>query len=144
METKQCSDCCEVKTLDKYTLNKGSRQGVYSMCKNCRSRRRTADPIKTLTASLKYSYGLTLLEYISILKQQDNRCYICKVDKPGGRGFWHIDHDRRCCPGQRTCGKCIRGILCVRCNLQVGGVEAILTKMDNSPEKMMEYIYRRI
>jgi hypothetical protein len=39
-----------------------------------------------------------------------------------------VDHDHACCPKQvkataKTCGKCIRGLLCFRCNTSLGYVE---------------------
>lgn len=37
-----------------------------------------------------------------------------------------IDHDHRCCPGERSCGKCIRGVLCTRCNTYLGHLEQLL------------------
>jgi hypothetical protein len=27
-----------------------------------------------------------------------------------------VDHDHTCCPGEYTCGKCVRGLLCDDCN----------------------------
>lgn len=41
----------------------------------------------------------------------------------------HIDHDHTCCPGSRSCGNCVRGILCEGCNLQIGQVEALTQKV---------------
>lgn len=32
----------------------------------------------------------------------------------------HIDHDHDCCPGAKTCGRCVAGILCPGCNRAAG------------------------
>lgn len=74
---------------------------------------------------MKYKYGLTLDEYDAMFLEQDFRCLICgKIfandslkDKP------FVDHDHSCCPGPKSCGKCVRGILCMRCNTLLGLVE---------------------
>jgi hypothetical protein len=56
---------------------------------------------------------------------------ICGCKEPTGHG-WTVDHDHACCPGERSCGKCVRAILCMNCNNALGCVRdniEILRKM---------------
>jgi hypothetical protein len=63
---------------------------------------------------------------------QKERCKSCNDPlRLGERFAVHIDHDTRCCSydqltrkeGIRTCGKCIRGLLCHPCNRAIGLME---------------------
>ena len=61
--------------------------------------------------------GLTLEQYDAMLEAQGGGCAICGRE-PGEERVNVLapDHDHKCCPGTRSCGKCIRGLLCLRCN----------------------------
>lgn len=42
-----------------------------------------------------------------------------------GRRNVHIDHDHFCCPGAASCGSCVRGFLCPRCNHVIASLEGV-------------------
>jgi len=71
---------------------------------------------------LRWRYGIGSQRLLEMIDAQNGRCAVCqrvmdgdvKVRAP------HIDHDRKCCPGNRSCGDCVRGLLCARCNVGVG------------------------
>lgn len=71
-------------------------------------------------------------DYEAILASQGGVCAACGRDtpfkKPSSRAneSFPVDHDHSCCPGEKSCGKCIRGLLCHRCN-------SVLAYVDDDP-----------
>jgi hypothetical protein len=61
-------------------------------------------------------YGLSRERFDALLEFQGGGCAICGAAEAGYGRRWHIDHDHGCCPGERACGQCVRGILCLTCN----------------------------
>jgi hypothetical protein len=70
---------------------------------------------------LKITYSMTPDQYDALLLAQDGRCAICSRET--GERLLHVDHDHVCCPGQRSCGACVRGLLCGGCNRLLGWFE---------------------
>lgn len=69
-------------------------------------------------------YGVTPEWYAAKLEEQGGHCALCPETIVPGRKFLFIDHDHSCCPdNKKTCGKCVRGILCYRCNTFLGQLE---------------------
>ena len=64
-----------------------------------------------LNTDMKRHYGVGIEAYDYFFNKQNGLCAICGLP-PGKKGF-HIDHDHKT-------GK-IRGLLCVCCNLGLGG-----------------------
>lgn len=65
-------------------------------------------------------YGITPEQYDSMVASQEGRCAICQRAEPeiGARGL-AVDHDHSCCPGNYSCGACVRGLLCSDCNVAI-------------------------
>lgn len=72
--------------------------------------------------TLRQKYGMEPEQYERMLEEQGHACAICRTETPNGKGSWHVDHDHACCPtAGESCGQCVRGILCSRCNVALGG-----------------------
>jgi Recombination endonuclease VII len=75
---------------------------------------------------LKKTYNISIDEYNRLFTKQRCECAICQESIKTNRNF-AIDHNHKCCPGKKSCGKCIRGLLCNRCNTILGlGDDSIL------------------
>lgn len=70
------------------------------------------------------NYSLTLSDYDELLESQNGVCAICGQPPPAGRGLT-VDHDHSCCAvNKKSCGKCVRGLLCHGCNMRLGQLES--------------------
>jgi hypothetical protein len=65
-------------------------------------------------------YSLTIDRYREMWVAQNGVCKLCRGEPSGRAIVLAIDHDHTCCPGQSSCGECVRGLLCDRCNNGLG------------------------
>jgi hypothetical protein len=139
MATKTCSSCKIVQETDEFHKNKAQRDGFSGQCKSCSYarnqtlRRKSQAAVYNRTGHLMNSYGLTEDQYNEMLLSQGGGCLICGGTN-GTRNLC-VDHDHNCCPGVKSCGNCIRALLCVGCNVAVGVVELKLDKILNYLDK---------
>jgi hypothetical protein len=64
---------------------------------------------------LMHKHGLLPEQYQALIEFQGYACAICRDQVP-----LQVDHDHACCPGKRSCGLCVRGLLCRPCNQGLG------------------------
>ena len=102
---KICPGCGERKHEDDYPKNSSQASGFHQYCRECVRWR-----------NIKLKYNLTREEWIAIFEMQGSSCAACGSEDPGSALGWMTDHDHSCCPGEKSCGKCVCGILCHRCN----------------------------
>jgi len=110
---------------------KQSKVGQYkglSYCNSCSSLLGHVRNIK--------QYGITLDEYHDMLERQNYACKICGRNDKTYRKRLSIDHDHNCCTGIKSCGKCIRGLLCHHCNAGLGNFGDNIDLL----KKAMEYL----
>jgi hypothetical protein len=64
-------------------------------------------------------------------RRADLDCELCgrRLSRKSNVARPCIDHDHTCCPGERSCGKCIRGVLCMQCNTNIGAYESLLFRI---------------
>jgi len=125
---KACSICGVIKPLNDFAKRKTIKSGHATFCKKCHQdntrkwKKENADKVRD--TRLKHKFGISLQTYSDMFDKQNGVCAICSKDEiisiNGSIRRLAVDHDRKCCAGQKSCGKCIRGLLCQYCNTALG------------------------
>ena len=102
---KICYSCSSWKSESEFNPRKSAEDGLSPECRRCTNKRRLP------------RYGITIEQYEEMEEKQGGVCAICL--NPPSRAF-DIDHDHACCPGETSCGDCVRGLLCFNCNSALG------------------------
>lgn len=87
----------------------------------------------------KYRYGITEEQYDNLLIEQNNSCAVCREVFTESIKPW-VDHDHNCCKGQKSCGKCLRGLLCSKCLTLASIMETRFHHMDNMFRYLTKYL----
>ena len=143
---KTCIRCGQPRPLEMYCKGR-DKDGLHPWCRDCRTEYtreyRKTKPPKNYTTSdenrrghLLRAYGLTVEQYDEMLVTQGGKCAVCPTEAGTTTRSFAVDHDHSCCPGKKTCGRCIRGLLCTNCNMALG-----LVKEDRETlESMIAYL----
>lgn len=113
MPRKKQGDLVHCRYCEQY-LPKSSFWSNNTYCKTCM-------PLIGHIGNLK-KYNLTRDDYVDLEKSQNGVCKICGESETNRKRL-SIDHDHACCPDYGSCGKCIRGLICFRCNTVLGNVK---------------------
>ena len=88
---------------------------------------------------IKSKFSIDRVQYLALLDSQGGNCALCNRPAESFSRRLAVDHDHRCCPSKdKSCGKCIRGLLCTNCNSGIG-------KLGDDPEllaKAADYVRR--
>ena len=113
----KCAECNRNKGNHLFYKRK-TKRGYDKLCKSCR--KRTHQFKEQLNKSLLSKYNLTEDEYTAILKEQENKCFICGKEPYSKRLAVDHDHEQERNSDVRSS---IRGLLCYTCNNFLGHVK---------------------
>lgn len=158
---KLCTKCGESKTLEEFYKNKSRKDGLDYNCKICckfrqrlsyeanpephkartlRSYHKNKNPDRIRKRNIKVRYSISVEAYEVMLSGGCAVCGKSNEDEVMETGrYLAIDHDHTCCAGHRSCGKCVRGVLCMRHNIADGAFDTI-----EQIEKYLQYRKRYI
>src|SRR4051812_22405359 len=128
METKRCFKCGETKTVDNFYKKSAAKDGLQANCKSCKTKYNKShyqENIESYKARRKLwretngkpwqLHNISEEEFQEMFNRFLGLCWCCNR-----KVAFQIDHDHECCPGPYSCGKCVRGILCMSCNTAIG------------------------
>lgn len=108
---KPCTDCSKKKSPTRVDKMR---------CTTCERAVKNARADLAWDGYLRETYGITADLYWELYDFQNGMCYLCQHAFGKSRHL-SVDHDHKCCKSSKSCGKCVRGLLCQNCNRNVLG-----------------------
>ena len=118
-----CRKCKRHLSYTAYHEMESCTYGRRKTCVDCTREQLRAKrkPHMEKWAKVRKNFSITRDQFDAIFEAQGFGCGVCGSTDPRSPRGWCIDHDHDCCPQPgRSCGKCIRGVLCTNCNLMLG------------------------
>lgn len=84
-------------------------------------------------------FGISLEDFVRLLDAQGGGCAICGGTNANGKALG-VDHDHDCCAGDRSCGRCVRGLLCSACNFAIGMMRDDPTRLRAAAEYIHSFV----
>jgi len=120
--SKACKKCFKERGSDKFHSNNSQIDGLSPYCKKCSAKKRKS------YYTLEYRASLYNLDINALKNMLEGGCMIC-----GSHERLVIDHDHSCCDKQNySCGECVRGVLCNRCNIGLAHFADNILKLHNA------------
>jgi len=157
---RECTKCGEVKPLtsEHFYPQPAYKYGLTRWCRACRSKNATKinkeerDQYRAEWAQDDRSskidkyrlrefaremkkYGSTIDGYRDKLVEQDGVCALCRhlSYHRGKLQRLQVDHNHDCCDLKtKSCGKCLRGLLCADCNIKLSYFERFLSNAESA------------
>lgn len=140
---RHCPACDTQKPISDFGRNRARSDGLAFYCRACarvknrawaasnpnhreKNRARLADlyrddPRRYLDYRYRSLFGIGLDVYEDMLAEQGGGCAICGHVPTADEPRLAVDHDHACCPTpKKSCGRCVRGLLCASCNHGLG------------------------
>lgn len=119
-----CRMCRKSKPSEEFYPSNLKLYKVFWRCKPCTKEAnkqwRAENPDRVRNSALKSKYNVDLAWYEKMFELQGGGCWLCKKTPEENGKSLSVDHDHACCPGEGSCGQCVRGLLCSSCNTGLG------------------------
>ena len=142
MSIRTCTRCNETKELNAENFCKSKRYvgGLTRWCRVCANKYRNTWALGDRSENTQLhrarefaremkKYGTTVEWYRDKLIEQSGICALCKhlSHHHGTIQRLQVDHNHDCCDlHTKSCGECLRGLLCADCNIRLAPVEDVL------------------
>ena len=102
------------KRREKYAVDPEMRRKLREYARLPDVKLRKADQVR------EQRYHVSPGRFAEMLMGQGGCCPMCGVHYTECKNAFSVDHDHGCCPGDRSCGECVRGLPCHACNVGLG------------------------